>query len=500
MGVVAVVLGQLLFSLQPEQELLRFGIPLPDQHLAAGLRVARGRGSLQWRRLQARPDPHTGRTWVELCVRVPGARRGGPLLHVYAGGVGAVDPERGDVVRRTVEDRLAADGRVHEEVWRWCSGQLDRSCTTEFAARTDLGDGEAFLAGESLSSGGVPDRFLAAGIAPRTWRRVGLLPRGGTLAADLRQRLLRTATRLHEEQTRRGSGDYRRSKGVVTNLEFDTTLALARLGMATGDRVLLARAWRAARHSVDIDLDPNTGLHHRHGLDHHSGPADPGHTWLSGVLLVGCLAAEERWIAAAQRIARGLARHPPGGQGRDDRVRDVGWPLLEMETWLRFADDREVAAACAGLVGRLLRRWDDANGVFRFGEGIRSRSPVYEEPLWVTAGCLVPGLRAYELRTRDRRVAEVLAVLQRRVRQLVLNGKPGLPLRCWLRAGQIVGQARVGGTPSGYLLLEGLAPRDLSRCLRRGPVRSALGDVPGEDDVDLPTSFTMAARCWWIYR
>ena len=220
---------------------------------------------------------------------------------------------------------------------------------------------------------------------------------------------------------------------------------------------------------------------------------------MSGLLLIGCLAAEERLISSARRIARGLARHPAMGEDEDDLVRDVGWPLLEMETWLRFEDDREVAAAVGGLIAKLKRRFDGRLGVFRFGEGERKKG-VYEAPLWVTAGSLLPGLRAFVARTGDRDMARILRRVERSLTDLIRNGKPGVPVRAWMVEARVYRQVRVKGYPSVFMVLEGLSPKEVRRCLQRRQVQAALGEVPAYDDVDLPTSFSIVGRCSWIYR
>ena len=487
---------QVLLTLHPGGVApLRFGFPLPEKALARGLRVTGASGArLQWRRLQPRADPDTGRVWVELCVTGRASR-----LDVRAGGAAATVPERGMVVRRTRQVRIEAGRRRQTVRWRWRhSGEVDETVYIGFLQRQIHSSGEVFGAGEGLTEGGAPQRFSTVGIRATAWRRAGVLPAGGRLGREYRARLAELVPRLKELTGLRGRGDYGRSRDVVTNLEFDTTLGLVRLGLATGNPAVLERARRSALHLVDRDLDSRTGLLFRHAKGHRSGAPDPGHTWLSGLLLLGCVAADERLIGAARLIARGLARHPAPGQGEDDRVRDVGWPLLEMETWLRFEDDPEVAAACRRLVHDMLRRWDPGAKVFRFGEGGGARR-TYEEPLWVTSGSLLRGLAAHHRRSRSARVAGVLRDLRGRLRKLLLAGRRGLPLRCWVRGGRVVSASRQAGTPAGFMLLDGLAPADLRRCLSRRQVRRALLEVPGADDPDLATSWSIVARCWWIY-
>ena len=66
--------------------------------------------------------------------------------------------------------------------------------------------------------------------------------------------------------------------------------------------------------------------------------------------------------------------------------------------------------------------------------------------------------------------------------------------------GLVLREVRQVEVPELYLLLEGLAPRQLARALGRQTVRRALGQVPDQDDPDLATSFSKVARCWWVLR
>ena len=498
MILTSLLVSQVLLTCHPAPGTpLRFGFPLPGESLGSGLRV-RGdpQARLQWRSLQDRPDPYTGRVWVELCIVGSGRR-----VQIVVGGSGPSDPALGAVVRREAQVREDADRRTRTVRWRWLTGEVDEVEYTEFLTRHEYLE-EVFGAGESLTRGLDPVRFTASGVRSRDWRRVGVLPPGGGLGREYRRHLLTLAPRLVQLQTLRDRGDYQRSGGIMTNLEFDTSLALARLALAEDGDVrtdLLRWALRGALHTVGQDLDARTNLCFEHGVDHRSGRPDPGHTWLSGVLLLGCLTGDETLLNAARRIARGLARHRPVPDSNRDRVRDLGWPLLEMENWLRFADDPEVEAGVDRLISELVSRWDEDDGVFRFGEGER-RHDVYAEPSWVTAGCLLPGLRAYLRRRPHREVAAMVGEVERRIADLVRNGRPGLPLRFWVTDGEVVGQSRQMGMPGGFMLLEGLPPAALRRCLDRGMVRDALLEVPAADDEDLATSFSIVGRCLWIYR
>ena len=118
----------------------------------------------------------------------------------------------------------------------------------------------------------------------------------------------------------------------------------------------------------------------------------------------------------------------------------------------------------------------------------------------VTFAILLPALRAHVLRRPGRALDAIIAALERRLRTLVQQGKPGLPLRCWVRDGVVNGQVRLGGVPECFMVIEGLSPRALARCLRRKGVSRALRGVPVDDDPDIATSFSIAARCSWVLR
>ena len=90
--------------------------------------------------------------------------------------------------------------------------------------------------------------------------------------------------------------------------------------------------------------------------------------------------------------------------------------------------------------------------------------------------------------------------MEQRLLGLVLQGRAGLPVRYWVIDGQVTGQVRLRGVPECFMVLEGIAPRSLGRCLARKAVSRALRDVPVDDDPDLATSFSIAARCSWVLR
>jgi hypothetical protein len=498
MVATACLLTQVLLTFHPTTTgPLRFGVPLPAKALARGLRLQSTTGArLQWQPLQAGQDPQTGRTWVEVCIT--GARGTSRIL---AGGRAATAGDAGPVVRRSLRRRAGEECTVWTETFVWHGGERDRLVRTVFHQRHVHESGERFAPGEGFTtwSPGFLDRSLGAGIPGRLWRAARVVPGSGALAGRYRERLGKLARSLAEAPGLRGRGDYRRSGAVLTNLEFDTTLGLARMGLALGDRELLGRAWRSALHLVDMDLDARTGLAFAHGRDHRAGAPDPGHTWLQGLLLTGCLFADRQLIHNARRMAVGVATHPVSRTERRDRLRDHGWPLLELESWLRFEDNLEVRRAADAIAAGVKRRWDPLNQVVTFGEG-RRRGGVYEMRVWLQGGVLLPALRRHLERTHDPQIRQIVLRLGRRLHRLVQSGRPGIPTHCWLRGGEVLREARPSQRPRCFLVLEGLESKALKRLVGRQMVRKALDDIPRVGDQDLPTSFSIVARCDWVYR
>ena len=399
------------------------------------------------------------------------------------------------------QTRQEGDRETRVVRWRWASGEVDERVTTTFRVATEDG-GETYAPGESrtVDSVDLPGRLLRARIPSRAWARAGVVPAPGRAARAFRARLVEIGTSLRTLAGVRGRGDYARSGGVVTNLEFDTTLGFVRLGLVEEVPALLERALQSARHLVDHDLEPVSGLPFRHGREPRRAPPEPGHAWLQGLLLTACVAADDDLLRAAGGIARGLAgQRPRRAEGPSDRLRNTAWPLLELECWLRYADDPKCAAAADALAVELLERWDPHARAVRFGEGERERGG-YTDRLWLTGGILVPALRAHLARRRSAELRRVCEALERRIRRLVLAGRAGIPIRCTVRDGAVVDVLRLTGASEGSMVLEGLTPRNVARALHRRQVQRGLTDVPAWDDRDLATAFSKMARCTWVLR
>lgn len=493
MALVCAVVGQVLLTLPLEGPPVRFGVALPAAAVARGLRAS-GDVQLQWRRLpigSADADP----VWVELALVGRGRTR------ITAGGAGPCASGSGEVCAHERCERDTPVGRETTTRWRWCTGAVDERRRVLFAQAVDHA-GERYAAGEAVSTTNHDVVARAAplcGLPRSALARIGALPAAGRLAAPVRQQLLAALPALRELPGARGAGDYSRSEGVVTNLEFDTTLALLRCALATGDVATLARAERSARHLVDRDLDRRSGLPFAHGSEHRSGAPEPGHAWLQGLLWAGCLFADDDLLHAARALGRAIAAMPPSGQGRDELARDHAWPLLELEALLAVDPDPTLAAAADRLAAAIAARFDATLCTFRFGEGELGRG-LYLERAWLTGGIVLPALRAHLQRRPDRalqeRVAEVQAALLRRV----LATPAGLPLHWRCAGGEAFGVHAARGDPRGALLLCGFEAADLARLLRRDAVQRHLADTVRVDDPDLATAWTLVARCAWVWR
>ncbi|MCC6671709.1 MAG: hypothetical protein IT458_11650 [Planctomycetes bacterium] len=485
--------GVLAFTVEGEGP-VRFGFPLRPDDVARGLCVAGVPGArVACRVLQAEPDPRTGRIWVELAIEgVRGAAR-----LVRAGREPASAPVE---VRRTTES--VPEGLLVTTRWRWRGGAEDVRRRWTFHEAT-VWQGEAVEPGECATrhGEGLPGRFLRVRVPAGEWQRAGVLPPDQGLAGELRQRLAAAARTLPELPGWRGAGDYLRAGGVVTNLEFDTALAFARLALREEDPELLAKAWRSAWHLVDRDLDRRTGLPFVHGSDHRRVRPEPGHVWLQGVFLVGLLSADDELVEQARALAQALARHPRlrPERARDERARDLGWPLLELESWLRFQADEGVQRTADQLAQQVLARFDPTQRVLRFGEGERERG-LYEDRVWISGGILLPALRAHVARSRAPAAARVVQVLEEALEERIRRGGAGLPVRVLLHGGDVVDAFRAEGLPELVLALEGLAPAALARLVPRAGPRRALAGIPADGDPQLATSLTMAGRCTWILR
>ena len=474
---------QVLLTLPPCDEPVRFGIPLPSDEVQQGLSV-RGAGTVQLRPLGLRAGP--GLVWTEVAL-------------AQTRGVVRLVPLRGRSQGTRHAYRLRTCGAYGLE-WLWCDGTRDQRTRVPIASAR-LIDGERWEVGEfeTQESLELGQRWLAVVDLPRrVWEQVGLLPgRAGACKQSLRH--LRTVAKaLVEMPGRRGAGDYLRSGGVVTNLEFDMPLAFLRLGLACGDVELLARARRSAWHLVDRDLDQVSGLPFGHGPGHRCAPPSLGHTWLSGLLWVGALSADDALLEAAGQMARALAGENPASRGGVERARDFAWPLAEMETFLRMVPDPVVAAGADRMAQAIHTRFDPALATFRFEEGEAERGQYFERG-WLVGGVVLPALRLHLMRKPDRGLQAVVDEVARNLLRTCLQGGPGVATHWRLAGGRPFAIHHARQDPKVWLMLEGLDHEGRARLLGKGRVQRSMLGTPDLRHPDLATHFAMVARNLWVY-
>lgn len=490
-------LGPALLVVPLDGRPVRFGAPLPAAAVQAGLRL-QGRGTLQWRRLPV-GGPDADPVWVELAITGPPG-----TVKVTAGGDGPHADGRGPAFVREEAERLLPHGRERVVTWRWNDGSLDERTRLSFDAPATQA-GECFAPGEArtvVSAGFWARSDVVARLGRAFGATIGLLPEpggGGATAKEVRKHLLEVLPRLRELPGARGAGDYARSGGVVTNLEFDTTLALVRCSLGAAEPAAFARACRAAQHLLDRDLDARSGLPFPHGPDHRTGQPEPGHAWLQGLLWVGLLTADDEMLTAARNLGLAIASQPPRGTGRQERLRDYAWPLYELEALLRVAPDPAIARAADQYAASIARRFDPIGRTFRFGEG-ELGDGVYLERGWLTGGLLLPALRLHVERRPEGPLREQVAIVEQMLRERIGSHGQGLPTHWRLAGDRTFAEHREQGTAEAAFLLDALPAEDLQRLLRRSTVRGALAGVPGPDDPDVATQWSLLARCRWVWR
>ncbi|MCK5944466.1 MAG: hypothetical protein KAI24_20930 [Planctomycetes bacterium] len=483
---------------------LRCGLRLPAEVLEQGLSLA-GPGVVQWRRLplasaaMAGEEDEQGEGWVELAIVAPAGR-----VQLVRGGCGPSPQRRGPAYVYDESQRRVDHGVERRQRWQWRDGTVDERVRTTFTARTEIG-GEVFDVGEGWTreSAGLADRarwWRTAGL--REARRCGLLPergRGGHLTRRVQRQLAACVDALVELPGTRGAGDFARAGGEVTNNEFDTSFALLRCAVGLRHARAFGLAQRAAGQLRDRDLDQRSGLPFVHGPGHRTGTPQTGHVWLRGLLWVGLVTADDDALVAARALGRALAVNLPRGTGRNERLRDYAWPLFELESLLAVAPDPVAERAADRLAAAIAFRFDPRARTWRFGEGLRDGG-VHFERAWLTAGLLLPALDAHVRRRPSEPLREQLTAARAQLSQQLGRGARGLPTHYRVHRGATFAQHYERCTVRAAWLLEALPGREQARLLGRRAVQKAIAELPQLDDADLPTTFTMLARCDWPWR
>ncbi|MCC6784144.1 MAG: hypothetical protein IT457_14980 [Planctomycetes bacterium] len=500
---VLLSLAQVVASFAVEAEgPVRFGIPVDVRVLERGLRLDAGRAAqLQWSPLATEAPAIGEHVWIELVVSGLSGR-----ARVLLGGAPPSAPAGGPVCRIVTEQQRETAAELRRTTWSYADGSVDTR-ERRVLLEADDGAGERRLAGEAIrrESEALAERRLRVRFEASFWRERGVLPRADGSGRELREALREAVPRLPRAPGARGRGDYLRGPQgeTVTNQEFDTTLAFARLALADDDPALLARARECAWHLVDVDLDRRSGLPHRHGAEHREAAPELGHVWTSGALLVAMLCADRELLDELLGVVRALAarvRAREPRRGPADRLRDEAWPLFELESSLRLVDSAPVRAACDGLVASIVARYDPVLRSFRYGEGETRGGELVRDRIWVTAGILLPALRLHAARRPSRELEAILDEVGRAVLETQLDGRSGIALQVMRSARGPFDAVRVDGAAEAVLLLDGLEPRDRGRVLARTGLRRALDGVLSLEHDDLATRFSIVGRCEWVMR
>lgn len=481
---------------------VRFGIPVDVRVLERGLRLDAGRAAqLQWSPLVTDAPAIGEQLWIEVVVSGVSGR-----ARLLLGGAPPSAQDAGPVCRVTTEQPHETAAELRRTTWSYADGSVDTR-ERRVLLEVDETASERRFAGEAIrrESEALIERRLRVRFEASFWRERGVLPRADGSGRELREALREAVARLPRAPGERGRGDYLRGPQgeTVTNQEFDTTLAFARLALADDDPALLRRARECAWHLVDVDLDRRSGLPHRHGAEHREAAPELGHVWTSGALLVAMLCADGELRDEVLGIVRSLAarvraREPRSGPA--DRMRDEAWPLFELESALRVVDAAPVRAACDGLVASIVARWDPGLRSFRYGEGETRGGELVRDRVWVTAGILLPALRLHVARRPSREIDAILDAVGRAILELQLDGRSGIALQVMRSARGPFDAARVAGAAEAVLLLDGLLPKDRGRVLARAGLRRALDDVLSHEHDDLATRFSIIGRCEWVMR
>ena len=260
-----------------------------------------------------------------------------------------------------------------------------------------------------------PARLLDALGLPRPLRAIKGVER-------LRRRLGRAITEL----SRRRSVAFERGRDhegelVFGHHEFDLAFGLAAWAICERD----AKAWALGLRIAEQTLCCNRSrrwhssakgrrLPVRHGRAAGIGAVDCGHVFLQGVVVLAFASGDrllvEEVIAALDELVELVAQELP----RVERLRELAWPLLNLETGRRFVE-RGVWTSCVDKVlARLRSEVDVARGGFVLlgehdtGYGRRRLDA------WLSAGLLLPALElssAPLAKALRRQLAKALAAL-----------------------------------------------------------------------------------------
>lgn len=175
--------------------------------------------------------------------------------------------------------------------------------------------------------------------------------------------------------------------GYSSNNEHDALYALLLHYLRSGERAYLDSAVAYGDHTVDIDLVHATGEPHElgglraHGQAHvHYVTArsdvgtvrtsiDTGHMWVEGLLLLGQVTGEPRYLEAAVGVGECLLGLEKLGWTRPEPgPRNAGWPLIALAALARDTGDQRFADAALRIARAAVdRQAPDGRWLMRLG-------------------------------------------------------------------------------------------------------------------------------------
>ncbi|MBX9471925.1 hypothetical protein [Microcella sp.] len=153
--------------------------------------------------------------------------------------------------------------------------------------------------------------------------------------------------------------------GYSANNEHDALLALVLQYLRSGERAYFESAKAYADHLIDIDRIHSSsqfaaevgglrahGRAHVHRVAAHTvngqvlTSIDTGHMWTEGLVLLGQLTGDERYLEAARGVGECILRlHELGWTRPQPGPRNAGWPLLALSALARLDHEPRVIAA-----------------------------------------------------------------------------------------------------------------------------------------------------------
>ena len=303
-------------------------------------------------------------------------------------------------------------------------------------------------------------------------------------------------------------GDFLRRQGrtgqkaVWTHLEFDLALGLLLRAVDCGDPESLSRGLAACLHILGRDRSriwdrqsSGNRLPVIHGPKHGRGAVDQGHVFLEGCLLASVLTVDRLLLARSIDCLNELHAHVQSRLLVVERLRELAWPLLNLEAGLRLLDRKSWAKTSDMLVKKLAASWDRGIACFSLPESLH-KGGRRSLDVWLVCGLVIPALR--RARTGGSSAAgKLLNTLKSALARLPLSRGllathySKLPGKGWFASGS-------GGDPCCLAwVLEGLARDSRFRRAQRTLRARLVRDLPGPG-WDPATRLALLLRLDWV--